>query len=233
MCHQNRLSTIFLSTLLAVRGSKAIDTATVSITAAAEYAIEPACVQSCVYYNSFDVADYLVVQLGCTSTIYNACYCTQIADQSASTILSSCVNTLCRGTTEISNAISLYESYCSGAGYPRSASASQTSTSTSVTTVSGSTTPSSTAITTTTSTSSFSLSASSLILITPLSSSATSTASSSTASSSSSSASPSSSPSKSSGAAMGMGLGGGKMGVVVGAVVGGLVVGVVTLISAF
>ncbi|KIM95637.1 hypothetical protein OIDMADRAFT_148728 [Oidiodendron maius Zn] len=166
----NYIADILILFLVTIGAAQNVDTATVSITGLAAFSVQPACVQSCVFYNSFDVADYLVFELGCTSTIYNECYCTQIQDKSASTALSTCVNTLCKGTTEISNAISLYESYCNGAGYPRTVSASQTSTTTSSSTP-ASTTPSSTTPTTTPTSSSSSTAASS----TPSSSSPSST----------------------------------------------------------
>jgi hypothetical protein len=52
--------------LVLLRGARCVDTATVSITNEPAYSVEPACVQSCVFYNSFDVADYLLFALGCT-----------------------------------------------------------------------------------------------------------------------------------------------------------------------
>jgi len=113
----NFTSAIVLLILLLLRCARGLDTATVSITSAVEYSIEPACVQSCVFWNNFGFPTYLVSELGCTrlayltllvvfdwilnSTIYNACYCTQLADQKASTILSSCVKSLCSGATEV------------------------------------------------------------------------------------------------------------------------------------
>jgi hypothetical protein len=62
----NYKATILFLFFVVLRGAMGIDTATVSITSAAAFSIEPACVQSCVFYNSFDVADYLLFELGCT-----------------------------------------------------------------------------------------------------------------------------------------------------------------------
>lgn len=71
MYRSNYLTTILFIFMFVFHGVNSVDTATVSITAAAAYAVEPACVQSCVFYNSFDVADYLVVQLGCTRSVHS------------------------------------------------------------------------------------------------------------------------------------------------------------------
>jgi hypothetical protein len=69
MFRLNYLSVIPGLFLVVLRGTSGLDTATVSITAAADFAILPACVQSCVFYNSFDVADYLIGGLGCTRSV--------------------------------------------------------------------------------------------------------------------------------------------------------------------
>jgi hypothetical protein len=60
------LINIFFLLSAKLHGAKSVDTATVSITSLAQYSVEPACVQSCMYYNSFGVADYLLFALGCT-----------------------------------------------------------------------------------------------------------------------------------------------------------------------
>jgi hypothetical protein len=62
---------ILVSLLAASRVVKGADSATVSITSALDFAIEPACVQSCMFYNSFGVADYLLAGLGCTRCVQN------------------------------------------------------------------------------------------------------------------------------------------------------------------
>ncbi|KAF4631767.1 hypothetical protein G7Y89_g6370 [Cudoniella acicularis] len=117
----NRITTILFLLLAALHQARgnSVDSNTVSITAEVAYGIEPACVQTCLFDYFPDTVEYLLAYLGCHSTIYNACYCTQIVDQTASTVLSSC----------ISNAISLYESYCVGAGYPHTVAAAQTTSS--------------------------------------------------------------------------------------------------------
>jgi hypothetical protein len=60
---------ILVSLLAAFHVVKGADSATVSITSALDFAIEPACVQSCMFYNSFGVADYLLAGLGCTRCV--------------------------------------------------------------------------------------------------------------------------------------------------------------------
>lgn len=62
----SHLTSICFLLLAKLHGAKAVDTATVSITGLAQFSVEPACVQSCMYYNSFGVADYLLFTLGCT-----------------------------------------------------------------------------------------------------------------------------------------------------------------------
>lgn len=58
----------FLVVIRSVRAAStsSVDLATVSITSAAGFLVQPPCVQSCVYYSSFDVADYLVGSLCAT-----------------------------------------------------------------------------------------------------------------------------------------------------------------------
>ncbi|KIN07254.1 hypothetical protein OIDMADRAFT_47156 [Oidiodendron maius Zn] len=103
----NYIADILVLFFVASCAAQSVDTSTVTLTAQPAFSVQPACVQSCLFWEFGDVVDYLLFGLGCTSTIYNECYCTQIVDQSAQTILSTCVHTLCSGTTEISNAISL------------------------------------------------------------------------------------------------------------------------------
>jgi len=62
---------LLLLFLLSFPIAQALDTNTVSITAVPEFAIGPACVQSCVFYNSFGVADYLLFGLGCTRSVFS------------------------------------------------------------------------------------------------------------------------------------------------------------------
>jgi hypothetical protein len=62
---------ILVSLLAAFHAVKGTDSATVSITSGLDFSIEPACVQSCMFYNSFSVADYLLAELGCTTYIQN------------------------------------------------------------------------------------------------------------------------------------------------------------------
>jgi len=107
--------------LNAVRG---VNTGTVSITAAPQYSVEAACVQSCLYepsLNQFypDFLGELPNYLGCSSTGYNECYCTSDVQDEASLILSTCVDAGCVGTAQIGEAISVYNDYCVSAGYPR------------------------------------------------------------------------------------------------------------------
>jgi len=62
---------ILVSVLAAFQVVKGADSATVSITSGLDFSIEPACVQSCMFYNSFGVADYLLAGLGCTRYVQN------------------------------------------------------------------------------------------------------------------------------------------------------------------
>jgi hypothetical protein len=62
---------ILVPLLAAFHIVKGTDSAIVSITSLLDFSIEPACVQSCMFYNSFGVADYLLVALGCTRYAQN------------------------------------------------------------------------------------------------------------------------------------------------------------------
>lgn len=66
------ISSFVLSLLIPLCSAQSVDLATVSITSAAAFQIAPACVQSCVFYNSFDVADYLLAALGCTRLVFKS-----------------------------------------------------------------------------------------------------------------------------------------------------------------
>ncbi|KAF4633134.1 hypothetical protein G7Y89_g4983 [Cudoniella acicularis] len=80
--------------LALLRAAKAVDTNTVSITALADFTVEQSCVQNCLYLpGQYNLGYNLQSDLGCAvdSTVYNACYC----------------------------AISIYDEYCTEAGYPR------------------------------------------------------------------------------------------------------------------
>lgn len=69
MSYSNYISSILFLFVVSVCCTSGLDTATVSITSAVGYSIQPACVQSCLYYNSFNVADYLLFGLGCTRLV--------------------------------------------------------------------------------------------------------------------------------------------------------------------
>lgn len=62
----NHIINILALLVVALHGVYGADTNTVSVTNAGDFSVLPACVQSCLFYNSFGVADYLVEVLGCT-----------------------------------------------------------------------------------------------------------------------------------------------------------------------
>lgn len=71
MFPSGRPTAIFFLLLAKLHVANGVDTATVSITTDAQYEVEPACVQTCMY-DSFpgnDVAEYLLFALGCAGYV--------------------------------------------------------------------------------------------------------------------------------------------------------------------
>lgn len=111
--------------------SAAVDTGTVSITAIPEWAVQASCVQNCLYQGTVGFGYNLATNLGCvvsTSTVFNGCYCTNVVSSKASVFLKQCVSIFCAGTAQVDGAISVYDNYCTAAGYPRSVAAASTTT---------------------------------------------------------------------------------------------------------
>lgn len=83
----------------------------VSIQSAEPYINQRFCVQQCLYHPDFD--DDLAPFLGCNPPL-NGCYCRADLAASVSYFLTSCVNVGCSShSADISQAISVYDGYCS------------------------------------------------------------------------------------------------------------------------
>ncbi|KAF8850954.1 hypothetical protein BDZ45DRAFT_751193 [Acephala macrosclerotiorum] len=97
------------------------DLATVTIFDTPAYSVAVGCVRECLMQEfEAGVPDGLILAaaLGCTSPYYNGCYCTSAVASAATSIISRCIITECSGTAEIPDAFSIYNNYCTTAGYP-------------------------------------------------------------------------------------------------------------------
>ena len=80
------------------------------------YEHQHACVQYCI---GGEADENLPNALGCPSTYLNACVCRTDLQPSASSFLTACVNQGCSSDpSDLSSAISLYDSYCASNGFP-------------------------------------------------------------------------------------------------------------------
>lgn len=66
----------------------------------------------------FNTPNILAEDMGCgTSPIENDCFCRADLQQNAENIIRSCVNNDCQETQDVNSAVSLYDAYCTGAGF--------------------------------------------------------------------------------------------------------------------
>ncbi|KAE8452937.1 hypothetical protein EG329_012124 [Mollisiaceae sp. DMI_Dod_QoI] len=97
------------------------DLGTVTIYDTPAYSVAVGCVRECLMQEfEAGVPDGLILAaaLGCTSPYYNGCYCTSAVASAATSLLSECIVEACSGTAEIPDAFSIYNNYCTTAGYP-------------------------------------------------------------------------------------------------------------------
>ncbi|KAN0090034.1 hypothetical protein V8E51_018613 [Hyaloscypha variabilis] len=120
-------STVVDETSSAIAGDGALttappgDLATVTIYDTPAYSVAAGCVRECLMQEfEAGIPDGLILAaaLGCTSPYYNGCYCTSAIASSATKVISQCIIEECSGTAEIPDAFSIYNNYCTTAGYP-------------------------------------------------------------------------------------------------------------------
>ncbi|KIX10648.1 uncharacterized protein Z518_01732 [Rhinocladiella mackenziei CBS 650.93] len=97
--------------------------ATVTLTESPAYASQRSCAIYC-WYAGFSVdggPDQLASELDCpVDPIENDCFCRPDLQASADSYLKSCVSGVCDGNTvDVNSAVSIYDSYCTSAGYLR------------------------------------------------------------------------------------------------------------------
>ncbi|ORY12633.1 hypothetical protein BCR34DRAFT_290643 [Clohesyomyces aquaticus] len=90
------------------------------------YLLQKDCVKSCIF-NGWGVKD-LMPGIGCSSPFANECLCRADQESPASKYLTTCVNSSCgtSATADLVRAVSVYDGYCSGAGYPHANGQAQT-----------------------------------------------------------------------------------------------------------
>src|SRR5271156_2414232 len=86
-----------------------------TIESVAEYSLQRNCVQTCIGIDILGLPN----NIGCPYPYLNACACRTDLQPSASTYLTQCVDLSCSSDpSDLSSAISLYDSYCASNGFP-------------------------------------------------------------------------------------------------------------------
>jgi len=95
--------------------------AEVSITDSPQYQSQRPCARDCFYLGAFKGPDRIALYIDCDpSPIENNCFCRSDLQGSVDNYLTSCVNSACgKKTLDITNAVSIYDAYCTGLGYTR------------------------------------------------------------------------------------------------------------------
>ena len=97
--------------------------ATVTLTESPAYASQRSCAFYCWYsgFSSEGGPDQLAQQLDCTvDPIENDCLCRPDLQGPADSYLRSCISNVCsKNTVDINSAVSIYDNYCTSAGYFR------------------------------------------------------------------------------------------------------------------
>jgi hypothetical protein len=110
------------------RSALAITTATlqtVSITNDLDYIALRTCAAYCIYYNYVYSGEYIPKFLGCAHQddsiyieFYNTCFCNTDYIPQATSFLGSCISSACSDGIDVPAAITVWENYCTTAGYP-------------------------------------------------------------------------------------------------------------------
>jgi hypothetical protein len=102
--------------------------ATVSLVEQSDYTSQRPCAQACFYLGAFSGPDALADGIGCdVHTITNDCFCRADLQASADSLIKRCVNSRCSSNTlDTNSALSVYDGYCTSAGYTKAVEATTT-----------------------------------------------------------------------------------------------------------
>lgn len=67
----NYIADFLVLFLVASCAAQSVDTSTVTLTAQPAFSVQPACVQSCLFWDISGVVDYLLLSLGCTRCVWS------------------------------------------------------------------------------------------------------------------------------------------------------------------
>ena len=101
---------------------------TVSIQYETVYTSQRTCAFVCQGIN--DDADLIAEELNCdTSSLLNSCFCRSDLQAKAEYYISSCVQNMCADTQDATSAVSIYDAYCTSAGFLKTSGNTRTPTS--------------------------------------------------------------------------------------------------------
>jgi hypothetical protein len=105
----------FLFTLLGTASSQSV-----SITDESAFSSQRGCAQGCMGSSNSGPL-FLASELSCAQPYDNSCFCRSDLQQKAESYLKSCVNSACTNTLDASSAVSIYDAYCTSAGFVKAA----------------------------------------------------------------------------------------------------------------
>jgi hypothetical protein len=105
-----------------------VASATVTLTEADAYQSQRPCAKTCFYLGAFSGPDELAQQIGCSmKDIENECLCRPDLQAGADSYLKSCVSSACaKNTLDVNSAVSIYDAYCTSAGFQRDSTPAST-----------------------------------------------------------------------------------------------------------
>jgi hypothetical protein len=115
-----------------------VSSQSVSITDGTAFLSLRSCAQGCIGSTNSGPLFLASGQLSCQSPYDNSCFCRSDLQQKADSYLRSCINKACTNTLDASSAVSMYDTYCTSAGFVEAAATTgtQSSFTTSVVTIS-------------------------------------------------------------------------------------------------
>jgi hypothetical protein len=119
----------FVSVFLLLHLLHKATSTTVSIDDVPQYSSQRPCAISCFYLGAFKGPDALAMAIGCDpETITNECLCRSDLQDNADTALRHCVSSKCGSNSlDIGSATSIYDNYCTSAGFNRAETPTTTS----------------------------------------------------------------------------------------------------------
>jgi hypothetical protein len=96
---------------------RTVSSQTVSIQYVSAYTSQRECALACQGINPND-ADLIAEALSCaTGPIENSCFCRSDLQAEAENTISTCVQSMCGDTQDATSAVSIYDAYCTSAGF--------------------------------------------------------------------------------------------------------------------